>query len=34
MWQECLLKEAVGSGVRAVERRTVNRGDDGSIPPT
>ena len=25
---------AVGSGGRVVERRTVNRGDDGSIPPT
>ena len=24
----------VGSGGRAVERRTVNRGDGGSIPPT
>ena len=24
----------MGSGGRAVERRTVNRGDDGSIPPT
>ena len=24
----------MGSGVRAVERRTVNRGDGGSIPPT
>ena len=24
----------VGSGGRAVERRTVNRGDSGSIPPT
>ena len=24
----------VRSGGRAVERRTVNRGDDGSIPPT
>ena len=24
----------VGSGSRAVERRTVNRGDGGSIPPT
>ena len=23
-----------GSGGRAVERRTVNRGDGGSIPPT
>ena len=26
--------EEVGSGGRAVERRTVNRGDGGSIPPT
>ncbi|KAK2180601.1 hypothetical protein NP493_436g01000 [Ridgeia piscesae] len=25
---------SVGSGGRAVERRTVNRGDGGSIPPT
>ena len=25
---------AVGSGGRAVERRTVNRGDGGSIPST
>ena len=25
---------AVGSGGRAVERQTVNRGDGGSIPPT
>ena len=25
---------SVGSGGRAVERRTVNRGDSGSIPPT
>ena len=25
--------ETVGSGGRAVERRTVNRGDGGSIPP-
>ena len=24
----------IGSGGRAVERRTVNRGDSGSIPPT
>ena len=24
----------MGSGGRAVERRTVNRGDGGSIPPT
>ena len=24
----------MGSGRRAVERRTVNRGDGGSIPPT
>ena len=24
----------VGSGGRAVERRTVNRGDGGTIPPT
>ena len=24
----------VGSGGRALERRTVNRGDGGSIPPT
>ena len=24
----------LGSGGRAVERRTVNRGDSGSIPPT
>ena len=30
MIQDC----RVGSGGRAVERRTVNRGDDGSIPPT
>ena len=28
----CVLKEA-RSGGRAVERRTVNRGDGGSIPP-
>ena len=27
-------KELMGSGGRAVERRTVNRWDDGSIPPT
>ena len=26
--------EAVGSGGRAVEHLTVNRGDGGSIPPT
>ena len=26
--------EVVGSGGRTVERRTVNRGDGGSIPPT
>ena len=25
--------KCVGSGVRAVEHRTVNRGDGGSIPP-
>ena len=32
---ECqqLISEIVGSGGRAVERRTVNRGDGGSIPP-
>ena len=24
----------MGSGGRAIERRTVNRGDGGSIPPT
>ena len=28
------LHEFVGSSGRAVERRTVNRGDGGSIPPT
>ena len=27
-------QDRVGSGGRAVERRTVNRGDGGSIPPT
>ena len=26
--------ECMGNGGRAVQRRTVNRGDDGSIPPT
>ena len=26
--------DVVGSGGRAVERRSVNRGDGGSIPPT
>ena len=31
-WQHLLLY--VKSGGRAVERRTVNRGDGGSIPPT
>ena len=31
---EQLITYVVGSGGRAVERRTVNRGDDGSIPPT
>ena len=29
-----IYKKALGSGGRAVERRTVNRGDGGSIPPT
>ena len=29
-----MLTQSVGSGGRAVERRTVNRGDGGSIPPT
>ena len=29
-----ISKHASGSGGRAVERRTVNRGDGGSIPPT
>ena len=28
------LSSVVGSDGRAVERRTVNRGDGGSIPPT
>ena len=28
------FRHPVGSGGRAVERRTVNRGDDGSIPYT
>ena len=27
-------QDGVGSGGRAVERRTVNRGDAGTIPPT
>ena len=31
---ELMLCGAEGSGGRAVERRTVNRGDGGSIPPT
>ena len=31
---DCLISSNVGSGGRAVERRTVNRGDGGSIPPT
>ena len=26
--------QIMGSGGRVVERRTINRGDDGSIPPT
>ena len=30
----CRSAMSVGSGGRAVERRTVNRGDGGSIPPT
>ena len=29
-----LVKSEVGSGGRAVERWTVNRGDSDSIPPT
>ena len=29
---QCITE--LGSGGRAVERRTVNRGDSGSIPPT
>ena len=28
------MSSCVGSGGRALERRTVNRGDDGSITPT
>ena len=28
-----LVETAMGSGGRAVERRTVSRGDGGSIPP-
>ena len=28
------LFDKLGSGGRAVDRRTVNRGDGGSIPPT
>ena len=28
------ITHSVGSGGRAVQRRTVNRGDGGSIPPT
>ena len=34
---QCKRKDTckdLGSGGRAVERRTVNRGDGGSIPPT
>ena len=29
-----IVRSPVGSGGRAVERRTVNQGDGGSIPPT
>ena len=29
-----MFRRVNGSGGRAVERRTVNRGDGGSIPPT
>ena len=29
-----IRQHVVGSGGRAVERRTVNRGDGGSMPPT
>ena len=32
--QDGVIFKYVGSGGRAVERRTVNRGDGGSIPPT
>ena len=33
-YKKNFLSVMVGSGGRAEERRTVNRGDDGSIPPT
>ena len=33
MFRLLLAVKNVGSGGRAVERRTVNRGDGGSIPP-
>ena len=32
--RKCVTTSALGSGGRAVERRTVNPGDGGSIPPT
>ena len=31
---ETIIADHMGSGGRVVERRTVNRGDGGSIPPT